>query len=385
MRDSPNRRIDINELTKQDPLILSPKRFTRIFESVNGGEIKDRSRSTSPTPRKRQRLIKSPTFKGQAKVLGEPVVSPTNVRVTPNEVNAWNDLFDNLNEKKVNRLDFIEKLNSDLVRAVAGEEAGVTGLVEGVLEGSIGTNVVELDLTEWERHEAKDEEWGIIKPTPGPVACLNHAVSVGPEKNTYGGVRSFLQDENSSASSSDSEMEDLDEAPKSISDLKSIGKRNRDMEEFKYFLETIRLSKESGSNLDVTNQQLILSLSDICKDFSNGTQMVIPWKRDYSTLEKTTRRLYEIWNEIVLQSEGCATVVESMIILTMMCMFDQVRNLIDGLPHTFILNRLHNVVVLSTTHPSPRYKKLVDETFLAVGIDPENLVEALTKKMEKVG
>lgn len=235
---------------------------------------------------------------------------------------AWDDLFSNLKEKNVEKLDVISKLSKDLVR-LKGET-----VVDG---GDSSDSDCEADTSVSSYLLEGSQTFSVTatKQDLSPQFSISKSLSVVreidplPKLATYGNVRSFLDGDGDGDRNQDMEehVADLEAEPlsKDINDLKSLGKKQMETEEMEYLFDSLVfiVPPTTNNSIESCNQVLINFLVDLCVDIWKNQEATIAWKGKLEGLLKhLLKRLYLTWKELVnFMNQMNGKLVESLIII----------------------------------------------------------------------
>ncbi|CAH2352322.1 hypothetical protein CLIB1423_06S03774 [[Candida] railenensis] len=415
LNNSPNKRINIQELAANDPLTKSPKRFMRTIDSMQSERLpgsagsrgrndghgssfsSSPSRSPSPTPMPRRNLktyqgskSAGPVSKlsqeagpqqGRLEQVGakvgatetrdsskmvtglDPKPRRTGViskesstsgpksglkdesaawntlfsslsnnkavadkkpaakrNLSSKSPSAWDDLFSNLKESNVEKLDIITKLSKDLVRWKDDTVADGGDSSDSDFEADTTVSSYLLEGIQTFSAPATRQE-------SSPPFSFSKSSSMLNETNpshklaTYGNVRSFLDGDGDKNQAMDEHAADLDAEPssKDLNDLKSLGKMQMETEEMEYLFDSLVfiIPPSSSSSIESCNQVLINFLVDLCMDIWNSQEVTIAWKGKSSGLLKhLSKRVCQTWKELATSmNQMNGKLVESLIVI----------------------------------------------------------------------
>lgn len=258
-RKSPKK---IDDALVEDHLTKSPKRYTKVIDSLmNSPNMRIESHPGSPRkrtqPQKKILELILPSSSPK-KVISTPrsdISSPGKTpKSTPNEKDAWNDLFENIHsfESKPEKLEAYSRRNE-----MKQESQEVIGLV---------INNIDLDGI----YKSLNQEVEIV---PKPAMIRSKLNSMSLKHKTYGEQRSYLLEQEEAESLEEHQIinkemisnyydyQDSFKDTVNINDLRNLGKRNSDKEELEYLLEGLIFN--GGETIENNNQILINSLIDL--------------------------------------------------------------------------------------------------------------------------
>lgn len=253
---------EIDDALVEDHLTKSPKRYTKVIDSLmNSSNMGIETYRGSPRkktqPQKKILELILPSSSPK-KVISTPrsdISSPGKTpKSTPNEKDAWNDLFENIGsfESKPEKLEAYSRGDE-----MKQENQEVVGLV---------INNIDLDGI----YKSLNQEVEIV---PKPAMIKSKLNSMSLKHKTYGEQRSYLLEQEEAESLEEHQIinkemisnyydyQDSCKDTVNINDLRNLGKRNSDKEELEYLLEGLIFN--GGETTENNNQILINSLIDL--------------------------------------------------------------------------------------------------------------------------
>lgn len=274
-RNSPKK---IDDALVEDHLTKSPKRYSRVIDSLmnspnTGNEMHFGSprRKTQPQKKIFELILPSSSPKKEVTTPRNNGSSPGKTpKSTPNEKNAWDDLFENIESfgSRPEKLEAFPERNE--INQEKHEE------IELVIDS------IDLD----DIYKSLNQKAEAIKM---PVTIKSKLNSIPPKYKTYGEQRSYLLEQEDGESLDEHQVinkemisnyydyKDSCEDTVNINDLRNLGKKNSDREELEYLLEGLVFN--GGKEIENCNQILINSLIDLNnfnKEFliRNSTQVI---------------------------------------------------------------------------------------------------------------
>ena len=297
-RKSPKK---IDDALVEDHLTKSPKRYTKVIDSLMNSPNMGIETSTGsprgktqPQTKILELILPSSSPKKEISTPRSNIWSPGKTpRSTPNEKDAWNDLFENIDsfESKPEKLEAHSRRNE-----MKQEDQEVIGLL---------TNNIDLDGI----YKSLNQE---VEVVPKPVMIKPKLNSIPLKHKTYGEQRSYLLEQEEAESVEEHQIinkemisnyydyQDSCKDTVNINDLRNLGKRNSDKEELEYLLEGLTFN--GGETIENNNQILINSLIDLkyfSKEFlmRNCNQIV---RRLDKLLSKVTKLTPQNGRELII-------------------------------------------------------------------------------------
>lgn len=258
-RNSPKK---IDDALVEDHLTKSPKRYSRVIDSLmnspnTGNEMHFGSprRKTQPQKKIFELILPSSSPKKEVTTPRNNGSSPGKTpKSTPNEKNAWDDLFENIESfgSRPEKLEVFSERNE--INQEKHEE------IELVIDS------IDLDGI----YKSLNQKAEAIKM---PVTIKSKLNGIPPKYKTYGEQRSYLLEQEDGQSLDEHQIinkemisnyydyKDSCEDTVNINDLRNLGKKNSDREELEYLLEGLVFN--GGKEIENSNQILINSLIDL--------------------------------------------------------------------------------------------------------------------------
>lgn len=260
-RKSPKK---IGDALVEDHLTKSPKRYSKVIDSLMnspnvGTELGSPIKKTQPQKKICELLLPSSSPKRVISTPKSDILSPRKTaKSTPNEKDAWNDLFENIDcfESKPEKLESFSGRNE-----MRQENQEVVGLV---------ISNIDLDGI----YKSLNQEVEIVSKPAMVKSKLNN---MSLKHKMYGEERSYLLEQeeaelleehqiiNKEMISNYYDYQDSCKDTVNINDLRNLGKRNSDKEELEYLLEGLIFN--GNGIIENNNQVLINALIDL-KSFS---------------------------------------------------------------------------------------------------------------------
>ncbi|CUM45030.1 uncharacterized protein AC631_01375 [Debaryomyces fabryi] len=258
-RKSPKK---IDDALVEDHLTKSPKRYSKVIDSLmnspnTGNDLHLGSPRKKAQPQKKILELILPSSSPKKAVTtprsygSSPGKTP---KSTPNEKNAWDDLFENIESSDLRH----EKLEAFPERnEMKQEKHEEIGLV---------INSIDLDGI----YKSLNQE---VEAIAKPVTLKSRLSSISLKHKTYGEQRSYLLEQEEGEPSEEHQIlnkemisnyydyQDSCEDTVNINDLRNLGKKNSDKEELEYLLEGLIFN--GGEEMENSNQILINSLIDL--------------------------------------------------------------------------------------------------------------------------